>query len=376
MASCRWLSTLARPCARHGGFALMSVLALLALLLPLPPASLFATSGYAQANDDACAEDNSTYQKACLLPPNKATNSYLSSPDDEDYFRIEVLDFGVTVNLEMTQSPRPYRMTVQNWAGEPLAATVGLPNNDVERTLQFKPPAPGSYYLLVDALFGDADAVSPTEPYTLVYRPVYPGPIPKIAYAADFRQPSREFSGTKEWGNYSTAEGRYQVQLLKGGNGSTAAVAAAWWPDSYTDFTMVADVRLTAVGEQAGFAIGFRGQPHDPGEQLRDDQSDFRNAYMMLANTATLNMELFKIVDDKPELLVPRKPVRSMRTSDQINHVVVRAMGSQIIVNVNGEEVLNMTDPSLTDGRLILGALSFGEPVTVLYDNLLVTTPS
>jgi hypothetical protein len=38
--------------------------------------------------------------------------------------------------------------------------------------------------------------------------------------------------------------------------------------------------------------------------------------------------------------------------------------------------VLNMTDPSLTDGRLILGALSFGEPVTVLYDNLLVTTPS
>ena len=166
MASCRWLSAPVRPRARHGGFALMSVLALLTMLLPLPPTSLLATRGYAQANDDACPEDNGSYQRACLL--------------------------GVTVNLEMTQSPRPYRMTVQNWAGEPLAATVGLANNDVERTLQFKPPAPGSYYMLVDALFDDADAVSPTEPYTLVYRPVYPGPIPKIAYAADFRQPSRE----------------------------------------------------------------------------------------------------------------------------------------------------------------------------------------
>src|SRR5262249_9789000 len=154
--------------------------------------------------------------RACLLPPNMATSSYLASTSDEDYFRIEVLDFGVTVNLELTQAPRPYRMTIQNWAAEPLAATVGLPNDDVERTLQFKPPAPGSYSVLVHALFDDDAAVSPPEPYTLLYRPVYPGPIPKIAYAADFRKPSAEFAGTKEWGTYSTSDGRYQVQLLKG----------------------------------------------------------------------------------------------------------------------------------------------------------------
>src|SRR5260221_638689 len=122
MASCRRLSVLAQR-ARYRGFALMSVLALAVLLIPLPPAG-----SRALAADDGCPEKNSPYQRACPLPPNIPTNSFLSAPDDEDYFRIEVLDFGVTVNLEMTQSPRPSRMTVQNWAAEPLAATVGLPN--------------------------------------------------------------------------------------------------------------------------------------------------------------------------------------------------------------------------------------------------------
>jgi hypothetical protein len=346
--------------------ALVTVLALAMLLAPFPR-----DDARVLAADDACPEPNGEYQRSCLLPPNTPLSSVLSSPDDADYFRIEVLDFGVTVNVEMTQSPRPYRMTVRNWEAAPIAVA----DEDGQRTLQFKAAAPGSYYVLVDPLYDGADAVTP-EPYTLVYKPTYPGPIPKIAYAADFRQQSREFSGSKDWGNYSTKDGKYQVELLKGGNGAAAAVAAAWWPDSYADFTMVADIRLAAVGERAGFAIGFRGQPHDAGEKLRDDQIDFRNAYMVMANTATLEVAFLRLVDDKAEMVMPWRAARSMRTSDQINHVVVRSTGSQHIVNINGEEVVKITDPSLTDGRLILGALSFGEPVTVLYDNLLVTTPN
>jgi hypothetical protein len=65
-----------------------------------------------------------------------------------------------------------------------------------------------------------------------------------------------------------------------------------------------------------------------------------------------------------------------MRTSDQINHVVIRSIGTHHIVNINGEEVLTLDDASLSAGRLVLGALSLGDPVTVVYDNLLVTSPS
>ena len=250
-----------------------------------------------------------------------------------------------------------------------------LPNDDIQRTVQFKPKAPGSFYVIVDPLFADADAVSPSEPYTILYKPVYPGPTPKVIYSADFRQPSREFAGSKEWGTYSTKDGKYQVELLNGGQPGSAAVAVAWWPESYRDFTMVADVRLTTVGQDAGFAIGFRGRPHDASEQLRDDQVDLRSAYLLLASTGTLQMQLLKLVDDKPEVVQPWRAIRSLRTSDQINHVVVRSLGAQHIVNINGEEVLNLNDPALQEGRLILGALSFGEPVTVIYDNLLVISP-
>jgi hypothetical protein len=351
---------------------LLTVLALL-LTLVLPSAG---PSTPALAADDACPEDNNTYQVACLLPPNVGESSFLSSTNDIDFFRIEVLDFGVTANLELTQSPRPYRLTVRDWEGNQIAEAAQLPNDDIQRTVQFKPKAPGSYYVLVDPLFDDADGFSPTEPYTLMYKPVYPGPTPKIIYSADFRQPSREFSGTKEWGTYSTKDGKYQVELLNGGQPGSAAVAVAWWPESYSDFTMVADVRLNAVGQDAGFAIGFRGLPHDAGEKLRDDQVDLRSAYMVLASTSTLQLELLRLVDDKPDVLVPWKAIRSLRTSDQINHVVIRSVGAQHIVNINGEEVLNLNDPSLQEGRLILGALSFGDPVTVIYDNLLVISPS
>jgi hypothetical protein len=346
---------------------------LLAWLTVIPFARGGAT---ALAADDMCPEPNNTYQFSCLLPPNAPSTSFLTVGNDLDFFRIEVLDFGVTVNLEMVEAPRPYRMTVQNWEGKPVAATKELPNDDeVERKLQFKPAAPGSYYVLVDALFQGDDAVSPAEAYRIAYRPEYPGPIPKIAYAADFRQPAREFSGTREWGTYSNKDSKYQVELLKGGTGAAAAVAVAWWGDVYSDFTAATDVRLTVAGEQAGFVIGFRGQAHDPNEQLRDDQVDLKNAYLLLANTTTLEIALIRIVDDKPDAIVPWRATGALRTSDQINHVVIRSTGSQHIVNLNGDEVLKFNDPSLKEGKLVLGALSFGEPVTVIYDNLLVTTP-
>ncbi|MFN8634924.1 MAG: hypothetical protein U0893_13790 [Chloroflexota bacterium] len=355
-----------------GGWRRAALCVAVACLAVLP---LGRGSAPALAADDMCPEPNSAYQQSCLLPPNAPASSFLTSPDDADYFRIEVLDFGVTVNLQMVDAPRPYRMTIQNWEGKPVASTKSLPNDDVERSVQFKPAAPGSYYVLVDALYDGPDDVSPAEPYRILYKPEYPGPIPRIAYAADFRQPALEFSGTREWGTYSTKDSRYQVEMLKRGTGNEAAVAVAWWGEEYTDFTAATDVKLTVPGQQAGFAIGFRGHAHDAGETLRPDQVDLESAYLLLANTAKLEVALLRMQNDKPELLVPWMAVKSMRPGDQINHVVVRSTGATHIVNVNGEEVIKLNDPGLAGGKLILGALSFGDPVTVIYDNLLVTTP-
>ena len=166
----------------------------------------------------------------------------------------------------------------------------------------------------MDALY--EGEISGTEPYRLVYRPQYPGPVPHIAYSADFRQPSLEFSGTKEWGRYYTQEGKYHVDLGRGGSVETVAVAVAWWGAPYTDFTMVTDIKLNAIGEQAGFAIGFRGQPRPTGEVLADDQSDLQSAYLLLASTNDLRMTLLRLVDNKTDILVPWTQVRSMRTSN------------------------------------------------------------
>ena len=165
------------------------------------------------------------------------------------------------------------------------------------------------------------------------------------------------------------------MDLGRGGSVDAVAVAVAWWGAPYTDFTMVTDIKLNAIGGHAGFAIGFRGQPRPAGDVLADDQSDLQSAYLLLASTHDLRMTLLRLVDNKTDVLVPWTQVRSMRTSNGTNHVVIRSAGSLHIVNINGEEIVKIADERLHGRPVVLGALSYGEPIRVVFDNLLVTTP-
>jgi hypothetical protein len=58
-----------------------------------------------------------------------------------------------------------------------------------------------------------------------------------------------------------------------------------------------------------------------------------------------------------------------------VNRTVARIDETGLHVNVNGENVLDWAG-DVGEGRFAVGALSWGDPATVTFDNVLVTTPT
>jgi len=59
-----------------------------------------------------------------------------------------------------------------------------------------------------------------------------------------------------------------------------------------------------------------------------------------------------------------------------VNRVVIRCFEDQIRVNVNGEDVFDLKDSTFRKGRIGIGAIAFGPPPTVSFDNIIITTPT
>ena len=60
---------------------------------------------------------------------------------------------------------------------------------------------------------------------------------------------------------------------------------------------------------------------------------------------------------------------------------MIRAVGDEILININGVEVANLHDdfepdyPPFPNGRFGFGATALGQPPVVTFDNVLITTP-
>jgi hypothetical protein len=65
----------------------------------------------------------------------------------------------------------------------------------------------------------------------------------------------------------------------------------------------------------------------------------------------------------------------SVKTSG-VNRTVIRMVRDEIRANINGQEVLRVTDDTFTRGALGYGVTTWGDPPTLTFDNVLVTTPT
>lgn len=328
-------------------------LALLALaVVGVPPARPVA------AGEDVCPEPNDQFQVACYLGGDSDALGFISRADDVDAYRIEVLDFGVTLRAEIADMPFPYRLHLADWRGQVIGESADEGGRQV---ISAKLGPPGSYYLFVDSRFGQ---FSDGAPYRVLRELTYAVGVPAVMYSTEFRRPgdAEEFTGTNEWGNYYTEGGRYHIDMRQGGTGNAAALAWAFWGPVYEDFTFVTDARVTTPGPEGGYFLSFRRR------------GDF-DAYFLLVNLARRELKVWRFIDGQQALMVPDTPVPNLNPAPDVNRIAIRSVGSDHRININGTEVAHFEDGELTDGRLGLGALTLTDPVNVVYDNIIVTKP-
>jgi hypothetical protein len=256
--------------------------------------------------------------------------------------------------------PFPYRLHLADWRGQIVGESHDEGGSQVIST---KLGPPGSYYLFVDSSFGQ---FSDGAPYRVQARLAYAIGVPNVLYSTEFRRPgeAQEFSGSNEWGTYYTEGGRYHIDMLQGGDGDAAAVAWSYWggPTSFGDFTFVADARLNAPGVDGAYFISWR---------RRDDFE----AYVLLINPHRGEFLVREFVQTQQRTIVPQTPLAIVNPAPNVNRIIVRSVGAEHWININGVEVAHFQDDSLTEGRIGLGAVSLATPINVIYDNIIVTSP-
>lgn len=345
-----------------------AVLAIMPTLLPLTSVPTAAASWPASspsrlgpaAQGDPCPEPNDTFQNACYLGPNSDAQGFISSANDVDAYRIEVLDFNTDVHVEMPSMPAAYALYLANWNGDEIATSK--PNGSGGAVIDATVDIPGAYYIFVHSASG---ASSANRPYQLFRALAYPGSkIPDILFTSEFREGSKQATtGDTEFATHSETGGRYVIAMKV--PGVPEDPAQAWWTGfgpEVTDFTMTVDARVVNQVD-AGFRVFFR-------------HIDNNNTYSLAVDAKDGQVLLMKLVNGESAGNTGWQPSSAVDTSGGVNRVVIRCFEDQIRVNVNGEDVFDLKDSTFRKGRIGIGAIAFGPPPTVSFDNIIITTPT
>ena len=320
-----------------------TVLVLTALMLvPLVP--------IAHAAEDPCPESNNTFQTACFLGQDDDAIGYLSSADDSDAYRIEVLDFNATVRIRLVERPLPYQIELADWNGKVIASGPG-------GTIETKLSQPGAYYIFVHTSDGRA---SPTAAYRLNRQLQYPsGKTPDILYSNELRFGAEPEAKVDHGAEYSSEGGRFTIKMTAAGTPDDSKAALSLWGPELSDFTLTMDTRMESQG-LAGYHIFFR---------FSDDQG-----YVLLV-TAERLVVLGRAGGGESTILAGAVP-QSLDLSGGVNRTTIHCTGDQIRIWINGEEIIRGRDGTRLKGRFGFGAATTGAPPTVIFDNIIATTPA
>lgn len=325
-------------------------------VIPLLTPTAATPAAFAQ---DPCPEPNDTFQAACYLGPNSDAQGFISSANDVDAYRIEVLDFNTDIHVELGNMPAPYKAELANWNGRVISSSTGGPGGTqiIDTTLDI----PGAYYIFVHSANGQFNA---GRPYTLFRALTYPGAsIPDILYTSEFRQGSKQaVEGETEFATHSEDGGKYTIAMKV--SGVPEDPSQAWWTGfgpEVTDFTMTIDARVVNRVD-AGFTVFFRHQDND-------------NTYVLAVDGKDGQARLLKYVRGEPTF-TDWTPSSAIDVAGGVNRVVIRCFADSIMVNINGEDIFDVSDNSFRKGRIGIGAIAFGPPPIISFDNIIITTPT
>jgi hypothetical protein len=146
----------------------------------------------------------------------------------------------------------------------------------------------------------------------------------------------------------------------------TRAAISVWGPD-LTNFTLTIDTRMESEG-LAGYHIFFRAI---------DDGNGGGNTYILMAVAEGVVVLARGGIDgdSEPTLLGGGIP-QSLDLKGGVNRTTIHCVGDQIRIWINGEEIIQARDSALAGGRFGFGAVTGGAPPTVIFDNIIATTPA
>jgi hypothetical protein len=342
--------------------------ALLPALAPPAGASAAAASpdtsttvfGPAAQGQDVCPEPNNSFQSACYLGPGSDALGFISGPNDTDAYRIEVLDFNTDVHVEMPTMPAAYKIELANWNGDVIARSVP---SGAGQAIDATVDLPGAYYIFVDSAGGGFSA---TQPYNIFRSLTYPGAtIPDRLFASDFRAGAQSaVEGDTQYATHTEDGGRYTISMKVAGTTDNPEPPEAWWTGfgpEITDFTLTIDTRVVN-GVQAGSSVFFR-------------HVDDKNTYQVAVDSAVGAVQLWRIQNGEVRGTGWQQSA-AIDTTGGVNRVVVRAFEEQIQVWVNGDLLVDVTDGTFRKGRIGIGAIAYGPPPVVSFDNVIITTPT
>ncbi|MCC7105378.1 MAG: PPC domain-containing protein [Chloroflexi bacterium] len=321
----------------------------------------------AARSSDPCPEPNDENEAACSLGTGAPAIGFISNPFDIDRYKFEVTGARTWVHLDLTELPADYELEVQ---AAPDGTSLATSHNSgtfpeaIDVDLD-----PGTYIVVVYSLQGGA---SDEKPYKLTLGMSDPSGGPaanaNVYFADNFNSVNAHF--TSESRNLEAYEvgyydGEYVVRLHHDATNDQTYEGDEPAGADLLDFQLDLDARVTRLPAQhGGFTVLFR-------------YADDSNTYELYVDTVNEGgagaVSLSKFVEGKLTNLSKWADSPAIKTGSQPNHVTIRAVGDQLTVAINGQQLISARDGTYKRGDIALGVVSWDQPSEVRFDNVLVT---
>jgi hypothetical protein len=302
---------------------------------------------------DACTTATEIRATTCRLLDGATIDGSLSDPDGGAIYRVDALGPQGALDLVLAAQGGGAYLGVLDWHGALIAETTAG-DAASELRLHADLPLPGTYGVLVKGMPGAG---------SMTYRLGT-----KLAYATDSPKPFWPVAFVSGDGPLSGE--RQMLRTPRGGTpGGAVAVARSLGapPDAVVDdFTLVSDVQFEQFGGPVAMSVRFRYEPEAGGG----------TGYVLVIDpfAGTASLESFDEGQRRPIVNRARLPVEL--SAETPARLLVKTSGPSIIVSLDGQTVLDVSDERFQRGLIVVGAVTWSDPVAVTFDHIQVTTPT
>jgi hypothetical protein len=301
---------------------------------------------------DGCTLADEVRATSCALKDGETVQGTLAAPTGSATYRVDAFAPDATLELRLAGKGGSTEVRVLDWRGGTLA-TATRADDAPDVRLSTKLPLPGTYGVRV---VGDPPAEGGAFSLTANLR--YASAPGSLVW------PAALLTGEKP-----PSDERRLIRVPRGGTPTTGVAAsrilAAPPAGIYADFTLVADVQFEQIVGASALTVRFRYEPEAGGG----------TGYVFSLDPfgATVSLDTFE--EGQRRSIVGDAPLPFSPTSAGPNRLVLTADGPTIRASLDGQPLLDASDGRFTRGLIAVGAVTWSEPVAVLFDHTQVTTP-